>query len=201
VTTRFGGTLQALAVLLASGVAGSVGLPATASPVDWRAGGHEPSWSLSRSGRDMTLETDFGASRVSFAVPTPTMVNDRTVRYVTSIGSEPLEVTVTTDVCIDTMTGMPRPEQVSITLGAKRFMGCGGDPASLLQGRDWTVVSLAGTPALTEPRSTMTFAADGRLSGLAACNRFNAAYSLTGEGLSIGKGLRTACHETGATFS
>lgn len=145
----------------------------------------------------MTLETNFGANRSSFAVPPPTQVDDRTVRYVTSIGSEPLEVTLRTEVCVDSMTGMPRPEQVTVTLGKKRLTGCGGDSASLLQGREWIVASLAGKPVLAEPRITMTFAATGGLSGLGSCNRFNAEYTLTGEGLSISKGMSSmmACEE------
>ena len=137
----------------------------------------------------MTIETDFGETRVRFAVPPATKVDDTTVRYVTSIGSEPLDLIVRTAVCVDTMTGMPRPEQVTITLGAKRLTGCGGDPESLLQGREWTVASLAGEPALAGPRITLTFAKDGRLSGLASCNRFGADYTVTGEGLSVGKGM------------
>jgi heat shock protein HslJ len=87
------------------------------------------------------------------------------------------------------MTGMPRPEQVLLTLGDRRLQGCGGNPATLLQGREWTVATLAGTPALAAPRITFTFGDDGRLSGLASCNRFGADYSLTGEGISVGKGM------------
>ena len=170
---------------------------AFASQADWRAIGHEPSWSLSRSDGKMTLETDFGANRVEFAVPPATKLDDRTVRYLTSIGGDPLEVKLKSEVCVDTMTGMPRPEQVTITFGTKRFTGCGGDPANLLQGQEWTVVSLTGEPVLTEPRITMAFAEKGGLSGLGSCNRFNAEYKLTGEGLSIGKGMSSmmACEE------
>ena len=170
---------------------------AFASQADWRAIGHEPSWSLSRSDGKMTLETDFGANRVEFAVPPATKVDDRTVRYLTTIGGDPLEVNLKTEVCVDTMTGMPRPEQVTITFGTKRFTGCGGDPARLLQGQEWTVVSLSGEPVLGEPRITMEFAEKGGLSGLGSCNRFNAEYKITGEGLSIGKGMSSmmACEE------
>lgn len=170
---------------------------AFASQADWRAIGHEPSWSLARSAGTMTLVTDFGAKRVEFAAPPATKVDDRTVRYVTSIGADPLEVNIKDDVCVDTMTGMPRPEQVTVTFGARRLTGCGGDPASLLQGPNWTVVSLAGEPVLPEPRITMAFGENGALSGLGSCNRFNAEYKITGEGMSIGKGMSSmmACEE------
>jgi heat shock protein HslJ len=192
------GYLHAFAVLLAYHIAGFVCIQgAAASAVQWRAGGHEPSWSLSRSGGEMTLETDFGANRVSFTVPPAIQSDDQLVRYVTSVSGEPLEVAVKSEVCVDTMTGMPRPQQVTVTLGNKRLTGCGGDPASLLQGREWTVARLAGQPVLAEPHITLTFATDGSVSGLGSCNRFNAAYTLTGEGLSISKGMSSmmACEE------
>jgi heat shock protein HslJ len=187
-----GGWRQALAFFA---VCGSTA--AFASQADWRAVGHEPSWSLFRSNGKMTLETDFGANRIEFAVPPATAVDNRTVRYLTSIGGDPLEVNVKNEVCVDTMTGMPRPEQVTVTFGTKRLNGCGGDPGSLLQGQEWTVVRLSGEPVLGEPRITMTFAEKGGLSGLGSCNRFNAEYKITGEGLSIGKGMSSmmACEE------
>jgi heat shock protein HslJ len=197
-TTSSGGYLHAFAALLAYSVAGFVWIQgAAASPVQWRAGGHEPSWSLSRTGGEMTLETDFGANRVRFAVPPAIKGDDQMVRYVVSVGGEPIEVAVKSVVCVDTMTGMPRPEQVTVTLGKQRLTGCGGDPASLLQGREWMVARLAGQPVLAEPHITLTFATDGSVSGLGSCNRFNAAYTLTGEGLSISKGMSSmmACEE------
>lgn len=178
-------------------VAACASTAAFASQPAWRAIGHEPSWSLSKSDGTMTLETDFGANRVEFAVPTATKIDNRTVRYVTSIGGDPLEVNIKDEVCVDTMTGMPRPEQVTITFGTRRLTGCGGDPASLLQGPDWAVVSLAGEPVLPEPRITMAFSESGALSGLGSCNRFNAEYKITGEGMSISKGMSSmmACEE------
>jgi heat shock protein HslJ len=186
------GWRQALAFFAVSG-----STAAFASQADWRAIGHEPSWSLARSDGKMTLETDFGSNRVEFAVPAATKIDDRTVRYLASIGGDPLELILKNEVCVDTMTGMPRPEQVNVTFGTKQFTGCGGDPATLLQGPEWTVVGLAGEPVLREPRITMAFAEKGGLSGLASCNRFNAEYTITGEGLSIAKGMSSmmACEE------
>ena len=145
----------------------------------------------------MTLETDFGATKVSFAVPPAKPLDDKTVAYMTVINGEALQVSVKTEVCVDTMTGMPRPENVVVTLGKTRLTGCGGDPASLLQGREWVVAELAGQPTLDKPLITLSFDSLGRLSGLASCNRFGADYTLTGEGLSIAKSMTTmmACDE------
>lgn len=170
---------------------------AAASPESWRALGHEPSWTLSRSGSDMTLETDFGATRVSFPTPTPTRTDDSTVSYATSVNGSPLQFTIKNEVCADTMTGMPRPQSVSLTFGELQLKGCGGEPASLLQAHEWTVSKLAGQPVLDKPRITVIFDEGGRLSGLASCNRFGSDYKLTGEGLQIGKSMSSmmACED------
>jgi heat shock protein HslJ len=55
-----------------------------------------------------------------------------------------------------------------------------------LLGHEWIVTKLAGQSVLAEPRITVSFAADARISGSASCNRFGAEYQLTGEGLRIG---------------
>lgn len=155
----------------------------------WRAIGHEPSWSLSRADGQMTIETDFGAKRLSFPVPPAEPVDNRTVAYSAVVDGAAVRITVKNEVCNDSMTGMPRPEYVTVTIGERRLEGCGGEPATLLQGGEWHVSELAGQPSLAEPRITVTFASDGRVSGNASCNRFGADYQLTGEGLRIGKSL------------
>ena len=170
---------------------------AVASAESWRALGHEPSWTLSRSGSDMTLETDFGATRVSFPTPPPERMDDSTVSYATSVNGSPLQFTIKSDVCVDTMTGMPRPQSVSLTFGELQLKGCGGEPTSLLQAHEWTVSKLAGQPVLEKPRITVNFDESSRLSGLASCNRFGSDYKLTGEGLQIGKAMSSmmACED------
>lgn len=155
----------------------------------WRAIGHEPSWSLSRADGQMTIETDFGAKRLSFPVPPAQPVDNRTVAYSAAVDGAAVRITVKNEICNDSMTGMPRPERVTVTIGERRLEGCGGEPATLLQGGEWYVSELAGHPPLAEPRITVTFASDGRVSGNSSCNRFGADYQLTGEGLRIGKGM------------
>jgi heat shock protein HslJ len=171
--------------------------PSNAVPDTWRASGNEPSWSLSRTGGQMTLETDFGAQRTGFTTPPATRIDDRTVAYSTSVDGTPLRLTVKSEICVDTMTGMPRPERVSVAFGDREFDGCGGEPASLLQGNNWVVTELAGRAVLAEPIISVTFSDDGRLSGNASCNQFGADYRLTGEGLEISKGMSSmmACED------
>jgi heat shock protein HslJ len=171
--------------------------PSNAAPDTWRASGNEPSWSLSRAGGQMTLETDFGATKTNFTTPPATRIDERTITYSTSVEGTPLRLTVKSEICADTMTGMPRPERVSVVLGDREFDGCGGEPGSLLRGQDWVVTQLAGRAVLAEPIISVTFSEDGRLSGNASCNQFGADYRLTGEGLEISKGMSSmmACED------
>ncbi|MCA4910583.1 MAG: META domain-containing protein [Methylobacterium sp.] len=160
-------------------------------PEAWRALGHEPSWVLSRNGDAMLLETNFGADRLRFAIPEAVSIDSGQVRYAATVNGKSLILTVKTAICVDSMSGMPRPQQVTILLDGQRLTGCGGEPGSLLQGRDWIVTRLGDRPVLPTPKITMTFGKDSTVSGLGSCNRFNAGFQLTGEGMTISKGLST----------
>lgn len=104
-------------------------------------------------------------------------------------------VTVVDRLCVDSMSGMPHPKSVTVVTGGQTLNGCGGDPASLLQGPAWNVVTVGGTPVVASSRATLAFGTDGRISGNASCNRFTGAYTLTGEGLSVSDlaGSRMMC--------
>ena len=117
-----------------------------AAPAPWRAFGNEPFWSLTRTAEKLTLEMDLGKTRVSIPTPRPTPSGPGAERYIGIANGKPLVVTVKQEVCVDTMTGMPRPEQVTVADPGRTLKGCGGDPASLLTGREWTVAALAGRP-------------------------------------------------------
>lgn len=198
---RFNHSVSAISWCVRFVALGAFGLIATqaseASTDQWRAIGHEPSWSLSRADGQMTLETDFGAKRTSFATPPMIRVDDRTEQYTGAVDGAALQLIVKNEICVDSMTGMPRPERVLLSFGDRKFEGCGGDPASLLKGGDWVVTELAGRAALPEPVITLSFSDDGRVSGNASCNRFGADWQLSGEGLSIGKSMSSmmACEE------
>ena len=73
----------------------------------------------------------------------------------------------------------------------KTLNGCGGDPADLLKGGEWVVEDITGVRLVDHSRITLAFGADGRVSGMASCNRYGAEYALTGEGLTISKGFTT----------
>lgn len=165
--------------------------PRGALPEAWRALGHEPSWVLSRNGDAMLLEINFGADRLRFAMPEAVSIDSSTMRYATTVNGKSLIWNVKTAICVDTMSGMPRPQQVTILLDGQRLTGCGGEPGSLLQGREWIVTRLGDRSVLPTPKITMTFGKDGTVSGLGSCNRFNAGVQLTGEGMTFSKGLST----------
>ena len=150
---------------------------------DFRAMGNEPGWRVDIEGDRMTLITQDGAKRV---VPRPAAAQrtDAFTRYAARTAGE-MTVTVFNRRCQDTMTGMPYPHAVEVLYDGRKLSGCGGDPATLLQGPEWTVVDIAGKKIVDRSRATLDFGADGRVSGAASCNRFTAPYTLTGESLTI----------------
>jgi len=107
------------------------------------------------------------------------------MRYRASTSEGPLIATVLDKRCADTMTGMPFPNSVVLELAGRTLNGCGGDPASLLQGREWVVEDINRTGMIDRSRATLSFGADGQLVGLGSCNTYIARYALSGEGLAI----------------
>jgi len=167
--------------------------PATAS-APFRATGNEPSWRLDIGSAEMTLLTNFGQDRLVAATPTA-QVSSATTKYVARTDQGELTATIVNQLCVDSMSGMPHPQSVTVVVGGKTLTGCGGEPASLLQGAEWTVVEIGGAPVIAGSKVTLDFAPDGRLSGHSSCNRFTSAYTLSGEGLAISKaaGTRMMC--------
>jgi heat shock protein HslJ len=170
--------------------------PTGKSAAPFRATGNEPSWRLDIGTAEMILLTNFGQDRLVAPTPKPE-VSGGTTRYVARTPRGPLTATITDRPCVDSMSGMPHPKTVQVVTGGQTLNGCGGEPASLLQGREWAVVEIAGAPLVAGSKVTVAFAADGKLTGQASCNRFTGGYSLSGEGLSLSPGAvtRMACGE------
>jgi heat shock protein HslJ len=167
--------------------------PATAS-APFRATGNEPSWRLDIGSTEMTLLTNFGQDRLVAATP-KAQIAGGTKTYAARTNQGDLTATVANQLCVDSMSGMPHPQSVTVLVGGKTLTGCGGEPASLLQGAEWAVVEIGGAPLIAGSKVTLDFAPDGRLSGHSSCNRFTSAYTLSGEGLAISKaaGTRMMC--------
>ena len=170
--------------------------PSTAGPA-FRATGNEPSWRLDIGRTEMTLLTNFGQTRLVAATPMA-QVSNGTTKYVARTDQGELTATIVNQLCVDSMSGMPHPQSVTVVVGGQTLTGCGGEPASLLQGAEWTVVEIGGAPLVAGSQVTLTFAPDGHLSGHASCNRFMTEYTLSGEGLAIAKaaGTRMMCDAT-----
>jgi heat shock protein HslJ/uncharacterized lipoprotein YbaY len=167
--------------------------PASKAPT-FRATGNEPGWKLQISADALTLVTEYGAKTTTVRSPSIEPLPDGR-RYTGTADGRSVTVTVGDRVCRDTMTGLPRPNIVEVTLDATRLTGCGGDPGALLQGEIWTVQSIAGTPVAATSRVTVSFGADGLVFGTSSCNSYRGPYTIGGEGLSIGQtaGTLKAC--------
>ena len=76
-----------------------------------------------------------------------------------------------------------------VETGGQTLNGCAGAPGDLLAG-DWSVTSVAGAKVEDPVLVTIGFdPATGGVSGGSGCNRFFGGFTLTGEGLSFGKGM------------
>lgn len=162
----------------------------------FRASGNEPFWSLEISDAELTLVTHLGERRLTAPVAAPETAEGLT-RYRVDAEGRALEVRIADRICADTMTGMPRPHTVVVVLDGEELAGCGGDPAKLLQGDEWSVYEIGGQPVIEGSKATLAFSADGRVSGAGSCNRFMGSYTLTGEGLTLSQMASTmmACEE------
>lgn len=150
----------------------------------FRAVGNEPGWRLDIGAQGLELIADDGASRAFVAAPLIVETEGMRSYQGTSAGGE-LEALVFERVCVDSMSGMTHPNSVEVRWQDRVLRGCGGDPASLLQGEPWQVVELDGRTVAEPTRMTLGFAAAGRLAGVAACNRYFGSYALSGEGLRL----------------
>jgi len=162
----------------------------------FRASGNEPFWSLEITEEALTLVTQLGESRLVAATPQPER-SDGVTRYAVEADGRALTVTLLDQRCADTMTGMPHPSTIVVTVNGEELRGCGGDPASLLRGVEWAVLSIDGEPPVEGSEVSIAFGGDGHVSGAASCNRFMGAYALSGEGLSLTQVATTmmACPE------
>jgi heat shock protein HslJ len=166
----------------------------TSKPAAFRASGNEPGWTLQISGNTLTLVTEYGAKTTTVRLPKMESVADGR-RYAGSAEGRVVTATVYERICRDPMTGMPHPNTVEVNIDGTVLNGCGGNPGALVQGVTWVVQSVGGSPIVPKSRATVTFGADGMVSGSSSCNSYRGSYTITGEGLTIGQtaGTRKAC--------
>ena len=162
----------------------------------FRAHGNEPFWGLEISPTAITFLTPDDPP-LTLPSPAPALVTGRR-RYTTRGGGHQLTATVADRVCTDGMSGMTYPSSVTVVVDGREYRGCGGDPASVLQGAEWVVEDVNGTGIIDRSRLTLNFSADNRIFGDAGCNTYNGRYTLTGEGLTVASPVTTlrACAES-----
>lgn len=108
----------------------------------FRAGGNEPFWRIAIGPEGLLLERpgepDLRAPAVAPAAA------DGSLRWSFAAYGATVVVEARLGLCRDTMTGMPHPARVTLSLGGRTLAGCGGDPGALLRRRAWQVASLDG---------------------------------------------------------
>ena len=162
--------------------------------VQFRAVGNEPGWRLDVTARALVLLTDDGDTRI--VAPGPLLETRAGLRHyrADSVDGE-LSATVVERLCVDSMSAMPHPAAVEVSWQGQTLRGCGGEPVELLLGEVWQVVDSEGAGGADLPQMTLAFGSDGRIAGIAACNRYSGAFSLSGEGLRLSQlsTTRMAC--------
>lgn len=152
--------------------------------------GYGPDWSL-EVGTGMRFES--GALRLEGPLP---KVQDGEQRRELrgQLGGQDLWVRLQPGPCVDASHGHTHAWRVQLRLGGRDYLGCGGQPPTLLLGPAWTVQEIDGN-ALADDRVTLLFGADGSLSGQGPCNRFSSQWYMSGDGLGIGRpsSTRMAC--------
>ncbi|MGZ8979948.1 MAG: META domain-containing protein [Burkholderiaceae bacterium] len=145
------------------------------------ARGNEPGWRL-ELGTTMRFISD--GDRVDGTAP-PAQYAGGVRRHVGTVAGRSVYISLTPRICRDTMAGMPFPFSAEVVISGRAFLGCGGEPDTLLMSDEWVVEDIGGT-LIDRSRATLDFGVDGRLAGRASCNAFTTTYTLTGEGLSVG---------------
>ncbi|MEX2125276.1 MAG: YbaY family lipoprotein [Woeseia sp.] len=171
--------------------------PGSADESLFTARGNEPGWLLTIDAQNMTLKWNYGDDETVVPVPepSPSGASGDGRSYVSVTEAQDLRVDVVDRICRDSMTGMPHPNGVTVSIDGQTLQGCGGSPASLLQDGEWVVEDIAGKGIIDSSRATLNFGADGSLAGRASCNSYGATWTLSGEGLAVGqaRGTLMAC--------
>lgn len=152
----------------------------------YRAIGQEPGWSVRFFDDRIVMEMNYGEETLTFSPPPEPVALDGYTQYNLSSNGPDSAMKIYEEVCADVMSGMTYPNRVTVTVDDNTYEGCGGDPRDLLTGGEWIVEDLGGGGVIDKAQTSLNFDQQGRVSGSGACNRFNAAYRLTGEGISFG---------------
>lgn len=155
----------------------------------YRARGTEPFWSLTIAGGQVELIPNIGMTPVRAPLPRAGLEG---ADFVFDMAGAGMVLRLSDKICHDLMAGTPYPQTVSVTWQGDDLQGCGGESIDLLAGVAWVVEDIDRAGIIDASRVTLEFdAASRRLAGQGGCNRYNAAFDLSGEGLSIGPAAAT----------
>lgn len=167
------------------------------------AAGYNPDWTLRIANDGVTLSTDLqlqqpppqvvaqAAMRSSInATQAPSTTTTGTIppgalAYTTTAAKGALEAVFTPLACTDPILGTLHPYTAEVRYAGARYGGCGGDPAALLQGREWVVEDIAARGVVDRARITLQFGANGELGGRASCNPLEGRYAVNGGSLQL----------------
>lgn len=155
--------------------------PSGAIIPSYRASGNEPFWAVTYDGWRATLMRPGEDDVIRDAEISETSAKGQTLAAGEGPGGWHLEVT--DGLCVDDMSGMPRPQHATLHYQSESLYGCGGDPERLLQGVTWRITHIDGQPVSDTAEAHLRFLADQGIAGSTGCNRFFGQYTLTGEGL------------------
>ncbi len=170
----------------------TIGIPVALPP--FRARGNEPGWTVEIAGGRIAFSLGYGQRTVEAPLPTAEFEDGATVYR---LPDEELTLRIEDRLCQDNMTGMPYPATVMLETADGPLAGCGGEAVDLLTGPEWVVEDIDGAGIPDGARVTLEFLPEGRVAGTGGCNRYNAAFTLTGETLGFGPAASTmmACAE------
>ena len=155
----------------------------------YRARGTEPFWSLTIVGGMVELIPNIGQTPLRAKLPRAALAG---ADFVFDMAGQGMVVRLSETICHDLMSGTPFPQTVSVTMQDRTLDGCGGESMDLLAGVEWIVQEIGGAGLVENAEVTLEFdAVTRRLAGRSGCNRYNAAFELSGEGLSIGPAAST----------
>ena len=174
----------------------SLSLPVDETP--YSASGNEPFWSMTIDAGQMTL-LRLGMDDLTMPVTETGLTEVGDILVIAADTERALRAVIVRKpmLCRDSMTGMPHPETVELSMGDNTIRGCGGNPWSLLVGQTWVVEDIGGAGVIDTARATMGFVEAGRVYGSGSCNRYFGPVTLTGETLTFGAMASTnmACPE------
>jgi heat shock protein HslJ len=168
----------------------------TAAAAPLKARGNEPGWLLEIGSLQMRFTSADGSVRRAAATPSPVSLTGGGGRtYTARSGANPFGAVLRDRVCRDSMSGLPHPLSVQVTVGDRSYSGCGGEPSALLQGAAWNVQDIAGTAVQEGARATISFGSAGEVWGRAACNTYRGSYTVNAEGIAFARlaGTMMAC--------